>query len=124
MTTENKDIDNHFGLILGQIRKGRSLSELSEALRDLVQAVRDTGKKGKLVYTVAVEPAAKTDGRVLMVSDDVALKAPESARDASLFFSTDEGRLSRKDPDQEEFPFDKLAGKEEAREDGDEEARG
>ena len=63
---------------------------MSEALRDLVAKVIDTGKKGSLTLTVSVEPMPNSDGNALVVKDEIKLKLPEFARDASLFFADDD----------------------------------
>jgi hypothetical protein len=76
--------------------KGHSHVELSEGLRDLVNRVQDTGKKGSITYVVTVEPTKGTDA--LTVSDEIKLRLPEHDRDASLFFSDEDGNLVRTDP--------------------------
>jgi hypothetical protein len=85
-----------FSDFLREQAKGHSHEELSEALRDLVARVNDTGKKGSITYIVTVEPTKGTDA--LTVSDQIKLKFPEYARDASLFFSDANGNLARSDP--------------------------
>ncbi len=83
--------------------RGTSHDELSEALRDLTAKVKDTGKKGTLTYVVTVEPMPKSDGNALLVSDEIKLKLPEFAREASLFFADDDNNLVRNDPRQLTF---------------------
>jgi len=83
--------------------RGKTHEELSEALRDLVAKVIDTGKKGSLTLTVSVEPMPNSDGNALVVKDEIKLKLPEFARDASLFFADDDRNLVRQDPRQLTF---------------------
>ena len=83
--------------------RGTSHEELSEGLRDLVAKVKDTGKKGTITYVVTVEPMPKSDGNALLVSDEIKIKLPEFAREASLFFADDDGNLVRNDPRQLAF---------------------
>jgi hypothetical protein len=105
--SETKDEnDNHFGWLLGQLRRGRAMDDASAQLRDLVEAVRNTGKAGKLTLTLTVAPASKGDSDMLTVLDNCAAKQPELDRAASLFFATDGGGLQRNDPRQTEFPAD------------------
>ena len=85
--------------------KGHTHDELSEALQDLVNKVRDTGKKGSLSLTVTVAPH-KGDTRTLVVSDEIKVKLPEHDRDACIFYPDDAGNLSRNDPQQ--LAFDSL----------------
>lgn len=72
------------------------MAELSEALQNIVAAVRDTNKPGKLVYTVVFTPS----GNAIVVNDKVEVKAPLSERDASIFFATDSNTLQRDNPAQ------------------------
>lgn len=93
-----------FADFLREQAKGHSHDELSEGLRDLVQRVADTGKKGSITYVVVVEPTKGTDA--LTVHDEIKLKLPEHDRDASLFFRDRDGNLTRSDPNQ--LAFDSL----------------
>ena len=83
--------------------QGKSHDELSDALFDLVQRVKDTRKAGYLVYTVKVEPFTKADSEVLTVTDAIKLKLPEHDRKPSLFYTDKTGNLSRTDPNQPTF---------------------
>lgn len=81
---------------------GKSHDELSVALYDLVQRVRDTGKKGSIVYTISVGPM-KGDKDVIVIDDQIKLKLPEHDRKASLFYTDKTGNLTRNDPNQLQF---------------------
>ena len=81
---------------------GTTHEELSGALYDLAERVRETGKKGTLTLTVEVEPM-KGDTQVLVVYDQIKLRLPEFARPASVFYADDQGNLSRSNPDQPEL---------------------
>ena len=89
-------INNMFLNTLQEFRNGESIAELSENLQSLVAAVRETGKKGTLTYTVKISP----QGDAVVLTDDIKLKAPELPRDASIFFATEEGVLQRDNPNQ------------------------
>ena len=82
--------------------KGSSHDELSEGLHTLIARVRDTGKRGSIVFTVTVAPL-KDDIDILVVSDEIKLKLPEHDRKASMFYPDDHGNLSRTDPNQLTF---------------------
>lgn len=94
---------NTFATTLAQLGKGDSLAELSAKLGDTVAAVRATGKKGKLTYTLAIEPVPGTDGAQVVLRDKVKMEKPEPERKSSLFFTTDAGGLSRRDPNQRDW---------------------
>jgi hypothetical protein len=93
-----------FADVLATLNKGRTHTELSEKLQQLVGAVIETGKKGSITLQITVEPT-KTEG-LLEVSDNVTVKMPTFARAASIFFADDEFNLTRNDPNQSSLPFD------------------
>ncbi|HEY3021859.1 MAG TPA: hypothetical protein VGJ32_16790 [Solirubrobacteraceae bacterium] len=82
-------------------RGGGLHGELSDALAELVAAVREHDKGGSLTLTVKVAP----NGESVMVSDDVKVTPPKPARGASLFFADHQGNLSRRNPAQPELPL-------------------
>lgn len=82
---------------------GRTHDELGEALWDLAARVRETGKKGTLTLAITVEPMKGDPERVLVISDEIKLRLPEFPRKPSIFYTTGEGNLSRRDPQQLEF---------------------
>lgn len=83
-------------------RQGRTHTDLSEALVELVEAVQETGKKGSLSLTLTVKPEGS---RQVLVTDKVAVKAPEGERDASFFFIDDDANLTRDNPTQPHLPL-------------------
>lgn len=104
-TTTPDDDDGRvrpFADALREINAGRSHDELSLALRDLTAAVKETGRKGTLTYTVAIAPM-KGNPDVLQVTDRIVAKVPESDRKASIFFADAAGNLTRTDPQQLSF---------------------
>jgi hypothetical protein len=86
-----------------QLNNGATAVELSQKLKELVQAVRATGKGGALALTLKVMPASKGDVEVLMLETDVKVRAPQPDRRKNVFFSNEEGLLSRTDPNQMEL---------------------
>jgi hypothetical protein len=93
-----------FAAFLREQAGGKTHDELSDALRDLVARVQDTGKKGSLSLTVNVEPL-KGDTDTLVIKDEIKLKLPEHDRKASLFFVNDDGNLTRDNPNQPQLPL-------------------
>lgn len=88
---------------------GKTESELTDGLRDLVTRVADTGKRGSMQLTVVVEPM-KEDASMLLIKDEIKLKLPEHDRKASIFWQKD-GELLRNDPNQRSI-FDEISGHE------------
>lgn len=99
-TPEAKDepIVRPFAATLQELDKGRVHTELSEKLHELIAAAKDTGKAGKITFTVTVTPDPKTD--MLRFGTTVAAKLPAAQRAESLFFVDKHGNPTRQDPHQ------------------------
>jgi hypothetical protein len=91
---------NSFTRLLSEHREGACVDELSTALREVVEAVRRTGKAGSVVLEVKVSPASRGAGNAVTVTDHVKAKLPPAERSASFFFADEAGRLSRDNPNQ------------------------
>lgn len=87
-----------------QLRNGKTQDELSEAINELVQACRDTGKAGELVLKIKINPDKGGNGQYFL-SDEVNVKKPKYERSKTLMFGTPEGNLQRTDPNQHELPL-------------------
>jgi hypothetical protein len=94
-----------FNETIVQIGNGQALRELSEALEQVVAAVRGTGKSGSLTFTLKVAPASKGATDVLMVESQVKTKLPEADRGMTIFYATQENQLVRNDPKQQMLPL-------------------
>ncbi len=89
--------------VLRELSKGKTHDELSEAIWDLLQRVRDTGKAGSVSLTIKMKPL-KEDSSVVVVEDDINLKLPDYPRLPSMFYADRQGNLSRTNPLQDELP--------------------
>jgi|SRR5690625_87599 len=86
---------------LDQLHRGDLSAELDDALRQLVYAVQQTGKKGTIQLTIAVQPATKTgDVEQVIVSAKLKESPPKPDRAPSLFYTDRDGGLLREDPKQ------------------------
>lgn len=92
-----------FADALREMQAGRTHTELSEQLHELIARVRDTGKKGSLTLTITVAPVKNASENTLTVSDVVTAKLPAHDRRVSLFYADADGNLTRRDPNQLEF---------------------
>lgn len=88
--------------VLGQIRGGYALTEAGKQLQDVVKAVRSTGKKGSVTFTIDVSPD-KTDDRVVTMKPSIKAKIPEKGFSEGIFFLGPDGRLTKEDPAQLEL---------------------
>lgn len=87
---------------LRDLRDGRFLDDLSTELNELVRAVRETDKAGEITIKLIVKPV-NNDATSVTVTDTLKVKEPKLQR-ATLFFTTPESNLSRRDPRQPEIP--------------------
>ena len=102
--------NNAFEKTLRDVRYGHAVTEASEKLAQLVQAVRASGKGGRFTLTLSVKPASRGDTSTLMVEDDIAVKLPKQEKPQSVFFATDQNLLQRNDPNQKEFVLKTVPG--------------
>ncbi|HLP07910.1 MAG TPA: hypothetical protein VK178_07070 [Opitutaceae bacterium] len=92
---------NNFVAVLTQLHRGSAVVDASEGLAEVVKAVRENGKKGKLTLTIAVVPLSKGDAVDLVC--EVTTKTPKPNKGSSLFFVSEDGTLVRNDPRQGEL---------------------
>lgn len=83
-------------------RKGEVDTELTHHLRELIEAVQETGKKGTLTLTLTVNRLSDVQVEVL---EDVKVKVPEATRPTSIYFVDQHINLRRDDPRQSPLPF-------------------
>lgn len=89
---------------LRQLRSGRTQEELSEALNELVQCCRSTGKSGEIVLKIKINPD-KGDSGQYFLNDEINIKKPKFERGRTIMYGTPEGNLQRTDPNQHELPL-------------------
>ena len=104
---------NAFTRMLHEIRNGDAVNEASMKLQKLISAVRDTGRGGKITVSLEIEPAARgvQEGGVsqIFMHDEITVKIPEKPKKAAFFFTTEDGGLTRKDPNQIEMDLKVVA---------------
>lgn len=106
MADETKPVEEappEFAAFLVKTNKGRTHAALSAGLAEVVRQVKATGKKGTLKLVVTVQPVAKSDTDQLKVTESVDVKPPQEELRASIFFATDDGKLTRDDPNNQEI---------------------
>jgi hypothetical protein len=94
-----------FVATLMELKSGRAQIDCSRKLAELVAAVRETSKAGKLVLELRIVPSGFKEGRVYEteVTWMCRIQKPEHALGKSIFFVARDGTLSRNDPDQAEM---------------------
>lgn len=102
MSDEEPTEEQSFAAFLCQHARGASERELSTALRDLAEAVEETGRPGSITYTLSLRPESRAE-HVVTTTDEIKVKMPKADRPASIFFIDQQYRLVRNDPRQLTF---------------------
>lgn len=89
--------------VLVECRNGAVAIDLNEKFSELVTAVCQHGKKGKLTIDLEVKPGALDGSDVVevQITHAMKMKKPERYLGASTFFVGTNGRLQREDPAQQ-----------------------
>lgn len=94
-----KDHINFLGF-LQSFRRGELIREADDQLEELIRAVKDTGGKGEIVLKL---PFKINDAGQIECLPAVTMKKPRRPMGTGIYFATDDGQLTRRDPDQEDF---------------------
>lgn len=97
-TEELDELKTDFAMTLMRQGNGATNSEASVMLRDLAQRVRDTGKAGTITLQLRIAPIKNTTQ--VAISDKLSVKAPEYDRPTTIYYTTEDGEITRDDPDQ------------------------
>jgi hypothetical protein len=82
-----------------ELRRGNFLEECADSLQEVIAAVEETNKGGKLVIEISVQPASKGQGAV-KVSDRITCKLPQLPAGETIMFVTSDNNLVANDPRQ------------------------
>lgn len=93
--------DGTFAQLLDSVRGGMLRHDLDDKVRELVRQVEETGKKGKIALELTINPAGQ--GRV-EIGSQIKTSAPVPTTESALFYITESGELSRRDPRQLSLP--------------------
>lgn len=94
------DGNSHFLMAIGRIDGGLLIETADDCLRDVISAVRRTGKKGTV--TVQIEVAANGE-MGLSTTGRIVAKAPQVSFGQSFFFTDRNGNLTREAPSMEQL---------------------
>jgi hypothetical protein len=84
--------------LLQEHRAGATHDEISDAIREVVAAVTDEQKAGRVAINITVKPRGKGDG--LDVAVECKAFPPKATPGVSTFFADKDNNLSRQDPRQ------------------------
>ena len=103
-----------FRFLIGTHNRGSAEAEASDAIHEVIAAIRETKKKGKVTIEVAMEPV-KGDVNRLSIEVTVKAKVPRPQPASDVFYSTEAGGLQKTDPNQANWDksesFNREAGK-------------
>jgi hypothetical protein len=86
----------------GELAHGQFLSEVTEAVYNIVAAVMETRKPGELKIKLKFTPTGKG---TVNVDADFDAKEPEHDRETTTFFVGKDFSLQRQDPNQPRLPL-------------------
>lgn len=89
--------------VLMQLRGGKVQEELSELLGKMVEACRETNKKGEITLTLKMSPDLKTG--TYAISESIKTKIPKHDYGDTVFYGTPDDKLTREEIGQEPIPF-------------------
>lgn len=98
---ENISDPSEFAAILLGHAKGRAHDEATKKLREVVEAVKQTGKAGEISVKLSIHPVKNNDS-IVRIEDKVTSTVPREPR-SSMWFPDDAGALHRNDPNQGEL---------------------
>jgi hypothetical protein len=84
-------------------RRGEILTEGDAAMTDILNAIREFGGKGKLTLTLNIK--MNKSGQI-EITPDLKSEKPRKAMSTGLYFATEDGALSRRDPNQGDWVDD------------------
>ncbi len=106
---ETKDIRDVADVVstLIVLDRGRFIVDAGREFQQLTDAIVETNKPGTLTITIEVSPSGWKEGTARPTQFDlkpkVKIKKPQHEAGKTIFFVTDDNRLTREDPDQEQM---------------------
>ncbi len=83
--------------LIQSFRRGELLRTADAELEKVIEAMADTGGDGQLQITI---PLKFNKAGQIEVTPKVTSKVPQKAMGTGIYFADDEGKLSRRDPNQ------------------------
>ena len=92
-----------FAHVINQMQSGALQEELSKKLNACVVRSRETGKPSELTLKIKIKPIGNSGQYEL--TEDVVVKTPRPELGKTLMFGTQDGNLTRQDPNQRDLPL-------------------
>jgi hypothetical protein len=97
-------IDGAFLRTIQTHQGGKTITDLSAAIRDVTASVRQHSKPGKVILTMTIYPATKGHESAVGFECDVVEKLPRGENFGGLFFADEQNNLVRDNPQQQQLP--------------------
>ena len=96
----------HIGLfeLLKGMGDGRVLDDMQNRLVEVLAAVRQCHKKGKVVLTIDVHPTDASEVQRVEIEGSVTYKLPLPGRGSELYYVDDDLTMHKRDPRQRQLP--------------------
>lgn len=101
--------ETSFELLLSELNDGLTRNNMDEKLKELIAAVRNTGKGGSLSLKINIKPASRGEVNKLVFIDEVKATIPDRDRSSTYMFVNKSNELSLHDPNQTVMPFEEVA---------------
>jgi uncharacterized lipoprotein YbaY len=93
-------------MFIAESEDGRLHSDLTDALQELVEALREAAQRtGKAAGKLDISFALKFDDGIVETIADFKVKAPKLARGRTIFWATHDNQLTKRNPAQPDLPF-------------------
>lgn len=86
--------------VIQTVNDGGALEDMKDAIRRVSTTVEERGGQGSVSLTLKF---SKLGRHQLKIVDEVKITEPKKVNDATVFFSTNEGDLTRSNPEQLEL---------------------
>ncbi len=95
-------------LVLEDLNNGQTPTDLADALRNAVEAVKKTGKMATVTFSLKIKPGNRGAVEKVEIEDAIKCNLPSTDRAKSFFFIDKDNTLSRRDPNQPELDLKTL----------------
>lgn len=94
-----------FESFLRMQRRGKLLSEITDALAQVIMGVQANGIPGSLTLKLVVVPFEKRAGEIVIIRDELKATVPQPPREREIYFIGEGGELMLDDPRQQKLPL-------------------
>lgn len=86
--------------ILMTLDGGGTVEEIQSKIREVAGAVLETGNQGSVTIKLNLARNGGEESKQLIVKDAITCVMPKRPKPSTLFFATEDGSLTRQNPDQ------------------------